>query len=67
MAVKNITIDIKTAEKIAELYTNCEAADAAFQSCQSVQFRNHIQSVYKAPNVVAAFTELQQKIDATKE
>lgn len=67
MAVKNITIDIKTAEKLVELYKNCEAADAAFKSCQSVQFRTHIQGVYTAPNVAAAFEALQQKIDTAQE
>lgn len=64
---KTITIDVKTAERLLELYRNCEAADSAFKTCQSVQFRNHIQSVYKAQNIESAFETLNQKLVAASE
>lgn len=64
--VKTVTIDLKTAERIYDLYRNCEAADTAYKSCQSTQFRNHIQGVYKAPNVEKAFAELQRLIEEAK-
>lgn len=64
--IDTITIDLKTAERIYDLYRNCEAADTAYKSCQSTQFRAHLQGVYKAPNVEKAFNELQSLIETAK-
>lgn len=59
----DITIPRNVAEKLIDLYTNIEAADAHFQRCQSDNFRLHIKSVYQNPGVKAAFEELQQQIE----
>ena len=65
---ETVTIDTATAERLYSLFENIEAADAAFKSCQSVQFRAHVSSVYKAHNVASAFEKLQSAInDAKKE
>lgn len=59
---KKVELSIGTAKRIYELYNNIEAADAHFQTCQSVNFRQHMQSVYKARNIANAFEELNEKI-----
>lgn len=62
----NISIPLEMAERIIDLYTNIEAADAHFQRCQSDNFRLHVQAVYRNAGVSAAFEDLKQQIDAQK-
>lgn len=57
-----IVLDLDDAKRLYELYHNVEAADAHFQTCQSTNFRQHIQSVYKAANIRAAFEKLETLI-----
>lgn len=62
-----VTISLADAEQLYELFKNVELADLHFHSCQSASFRQHVQSVYKAPNIKGAFEALKQKIDEAKE
>lgn len=57
-----IVLDLNDAKRLYELYQNVEAADAHFQRCQSDSFRQHVQSVYKAANIRAAFERLETLI-----
>lgn len=59
---KTLTISRETADRLYSLFASCEAADAHFKSCQSAQFRAHIQGAYKAANVHAAFNLLEEFI-----
>lgn len=62
-----ITISIQTAEQLLSLFENIASADAHFKLCQSVPFRQHMQRVYTAANVGAAFCKLKAEIEAAKE
>ncbi len=66
-AAGGILLSVAEAERVYELYRNIEAADAMFKTCQSVSFRQHMQSVYKSANVSAAFDALKARIDQAKE
>lgn len=59
----NISIDVKTAEQLYDLFHNVEAADAHYQRCQSDQFRVHIKAVYQNAGVSKAFETLRSLID----
>lgn len=59
-----VTIDVKTAEWLYDLYNNLEAADTAYKRCQSDQFRMHLKAVKDNQNIQAAYSELKDKIDA---
>lgn len=61
-----VPIPIEDAEQIYELFKNVELADIHFHTCQSVNFRDHVKSVYKAPKVSAAFAGLKQEIEQAK-
>lgn len=61
-----VTISIDTAEKLLELFSNIEAADAHFKSCQHVLFRQHVRSVYQAPNIDSAYRALRSALEAVK-
>jgi len=61
-----VIISVNDAEKIYDLFFNVESADAHFHTCQSVNFRQHVQSVYKAPNISKAFEALKTAIDKAK-
>lgn len=61
-----IVLGLENAELLYELYANAEAADAHFYSCQSQQYRQHMQSVYKAASISNAFSSLKTLIDAAK-
>lgn len=63
----SISLSTEDAEQIYELFKSVEAADSHFHTCQSVNFRDYIKAVYKAPKVSAAFAGLKQKISAPKE
>lgn len=60
----NVTIDVKTAERLYDLFHNVEAADVHYQRCQSDQFRVHVKSVYQNQGVQDAFAALRTSIDA---
>lgn len=60
----NISISVQDAKRIYELFENVELADFHFHTCQAVNFRQHIQSVYKAENVRSAFERLHESITA---
>ena len=62
-----VSIPIEDAEQLYELFKGVEAADSHFHTCQSVNFRDHVKGVYKAPKVSAAFANLKQKIAQAKE
>lgn len=62
-----VSIPIEDAEQICELFNGVETADSHFHTCQSVNFRDYIKAVYKAPKVGAAFAVLKQKIAQAKE
>lgn len=62
-----ITITVEDAEQIYKLFENVELADVHFHSCQSAQFRQHIQSVYKAQNIEQAFNNLRDAMLEAKE
>lgn len=53
-----ITLTKEEARQLYSLYENVELADAHFHTCQSHQFRQHLQGVYKAENVSRAFAKL---------
>lgn len=61
-----ITLTVEDAEQIYKLFENVQLADLHFHSCQSPQFRQHMQSVYKAPNIEQAFTNLNDAITKAK-
>lgn len=61
-----VIISVNDAEKIYDLFFNVESADAHFHTCQSVNFRQHVQSVYKAPNISKAFEALKTAINKAK-
>lgn len=61
-----VTISVTDAERLYDLYNNVEMADAHFHTCQSANFRMHIQSVYRAPNVKSAYDKLKSAIAAVK-
>ena len=61
-----VIISVNDAEKIYDLFFNVESADAHFHTCQSVNFRQHVQSVYKAPNISKAFEALKTVINKAK-
>lgn len=61
-----VTLDLADAEKLYELYRNVELADVHFHTCQSGNFRQHVQGVYRAANVKNAYDKLKAAIDATK-
>ena len=61
-----ITVSISDAERIYELFMHIESADAHYHTCQSANFRQHVQSVYKAPNIGKAFDALKTAIDNAK-
>ena len=63
---EEITISIQTAEQLLSLFENIVAADAHFKSCQSVMFRQHMQRVYTATNVGAAFCTLKSAVESSK-
>ena len=62
-----LTIQLEEAEQLYELFKSVEAADNHFHTCQSVNFRDYITAVYKAPKVSEAFAALKQKIAELKE
>jgi len=62
----SISVPIQDAEQLYELFKNVELADFHFHTCQAVNFRQHVQSVYKAENVRAAFERLNDAITAAK-
>ncbi len=62
-----VSIPVHQAEQLLELYRNIEAADAHFQRCQSDSFRQHVKSVYRAPNVAAAYEQLKAAVAEAKE
>lgn len=61
-----VSIPIKYAEQLLELYRNIEAADAHFQRCQSDLFRNHMKGVYQAPLVADAFAALEKAVSEAR-
>ena len=61
-----VIISVNDTEKIYDLFFNVESADAHFHTCQSVNFRQHVQSVYKAPNISKAFEALKTAINKAK-
>ncbi len=61
-----VSIPIEDAEQLYELFKNVELADIHFHTCQSVNFRDHVKAVYKAPKVSTAFAGLKQKIEQVK-
>jgi len=61
-----VIISVNDAEKIYDLFFNVESADAHFHTCQSVNFRQHVQSVYKAQNISKAFEALKTAINKAK-
>lgn len=61
-----VTIDLKTAERLYDLFHNVEAADAHYKRCQSDQFRVHVQSVYQNAGVHDAFEALSGRIKEAK-
>ena len=63
---EGICISVEDAERIYSLFQNVEAADAHFHTCQAVNFRQHVQSVYKAENVRKAFEGLNAAINMAK-
>ena len=65
-ASEGICISIEDAEQIYSLFQNVEVADAHFFTCQAVDFRQHVQSVYKAENVRKAFEGLNAAINMAK-
>ena len=62
-----VSLSIEDAEQLYELFKSVEAADSHFHACQSVNFRDYIKAVYKAPKVSEAFAALKQKIAELKE
>ena len=60
----DISITREQAEKIMELYTNIEAADAHYQRCQSDYFRLHVQGCYKSQPIAEAFGAVKVKLEA---
>ena len=58
-----ITLTRQEAERLMELYTNVEAADAHFQRCQSDLFRQHVQGVYRAQTVEDAYRALRARLE----
>ena len=61
-----ISVSVEDAEQIYSLFQNVELADVHFHTCQAVNFRQHVQSVYKAKNVAKAFENLKAAIVALK-
>lgn len=59
-----ITIPLSKAKQLYELYRNVEFADAHYRTCQSDNFRIHLQGVYKAGKISKAFDALAAAIDA---
>lgn len=66
-AASFISLTIDEAKKILELYRNIESADAHYRTCQAQNFRAHVQSTYKAPNISAAFEALKASVKAFEE
>ena len=63
----DIIIPRAEAEKIYELFNNVAAADAHYQRCQSDNFRQHVQSVYRNPRITGAFEALKRRLDKPAE
>ena len=63
---EGICISVEDAERIYSLFQNVEVADSHFFSCQAVNFRQHVQSVYKAENVRKAFEGLNAALNMAK-
>lgn len=59
-----ITIPIKEAKQLYELYKNIEAADGIYHACQSRSFRDHMSKVYRATNVAKAYDKLKSLLEA---
>lgn len=67
MSGKTVSIPLETAQQALELFRNVEAADAHFQTCQSIPFRQHVRSVYRAPNVEAAYRDIAAAVEKAEE
>lgn len=61
---KGICLDVDDAKRLMELYTSLEAADAHYHTCQAQNFRQFVQSVYKASKVSAAYQRLKSQIES---
>lgn len=57
-----ITISVKDAKIFLMLFDGVKEADEFFHTCQSQQFRQHIQGTYKAAKVEKAFEALREKL-----
>lgn len=57
-----LTMSMKDAKNLLTLYDGIKEADEFFHTCQSQQFRQHIQGTYKAAKVEKAFEALREKL-----
>lgn len=62
----NVTLDLKTAQQLYDLFHNVEAADLHYKRCQSDQFRVHVKSVYQNEGVQHAFESLRSLLDVAE-
>lgn len=61
-----VTLPLEDAEQLYELFKAVQEADAHFHTCQAVNFRDFVKTVYRAQRVSAAFAGLKAQIDQTK-
>ena len=61
---EGIRIDTEDAKRLIELYTSLEVADAHYHTCQAQNFRQFVQSVYKAPKITSAYRKLNACIES---
>ena len=64
--VNDIRISVNDAEKIIELHRKIEKADCHFKTCQSANFREYVQSVFKAQTIVNAINRLSEAVEKAK-
>lgn len=64
--VSEISISVNDAEKLIELHRKIAKADEHFKTCQSVNFREFVQGVYKAQTTVDAVNRLKEAVEKAK-
>ena len=64
---KKIELTVKQAQDLLTVYTNIEAADAHFKTCQADLFRDFTRDTIKAKDIESAYATLRQQIEAAQE
>ena len=59
---QEITLSLKDAQALIDLYNNCVTADTVYKACQSDLFRNLVTSTYKAPATADAIEHIKAQI-----